>query len=242
MSTLADVIQRGTFAARPAASIAGRLYYDTTNSILYRDSGAAWENVEAGGAGGPINLSIIDAKGDLIAGTAADTAARLAVGASNGMVLIVASGESTGLKWAWPPGHEFDYSEITADVTVSGTAETSAGSTLVVTGNAATYDGEPVMLEFFAPAWEPGLTTGNDVRLGLYESTTFLGRLALTQMGATGTNGDAKPLIGRYRFTPSAAAHTYLIRAMRTSANGTIRAGAAGATNYVPAYLRIIKA
>lgn len=48
MAVLSDVIQRGTLAARPAAGIAGRLYYDTTNSILYRDSGSAWESVEAG--------------------------------------------------------------------------------------------------------------------------------------------------------------------------------------------------
>jgi hypothetical protein len=46
-----------------------------------------------------IPKSIIDAKGDLIAGTAADTAGRLAVGTNN-YVLTADSGESTGLKWA----------------------------------------------------------------------------------------------------------------------------------------------
>ena len=46
--------------------------------------------------------SIIDAKGDLIAGSAADTALRLAVGA-NDLLLTAASGEATGLKYtgAW---------------------------------------------------------------------------------------------------------------------------------------------
>lgn len=43
--------------------------------------------------------SIIDAKGDLIVGSAADTPARLAVGA-NGHVLTADSAESTGVKWA----------------------------------------------------------------------------------------------------------------------------------------------
>jgi hypothetical protein len=42
--------------------------------------------------------SIVDAKGDLIAGTAADTTARLAVGA-NDLLLTAASGEATGLKY-----------------------------------------------------------------------------------------------------------------------------------------------
>lgn len=43
--------------------------------------------------------TIFDAKGDLIAASAADTAARLAVGA-NGTVLTADSAEATGLKWA----------------------------------------------------------------------------------------------------------------------------------------------
>jgi hypothetical protein len=45
--------------------------------------------------------TLVDAKGDLIAATAADTVARLAVGA-NGTVLTAASGQATGLEWATP--------------------------------------------------------------------------------------------------------------------------------------------
>ena len=44
-------------------------------------------------------LTILDAKGDLISATAADTPARLAVG-TNGEVLTADSTTSTGLKWA----------------------------------------------------------------------------------------------------------------------------------------------
>lgn len=46
-------------------------------------------------------LTILDAKGDLISATAADTPARLAVGANN-TVLTADSTTSTGLKWATP--------------------------------------------------------------------------------------------------------------------------------------------
>jgi hypothetical protein len=43
-------------------------------------------------------FTVIDAKGDLIAGTAADTAGKLPA-AANGAGLVTASGETTGLKW-----------------------------------------------------------------------------------------------------------------------------------------------
>lgn len=56
-----------------------------------------------------IQNTIVDAKGDLIAATAADTPARLAVGANN-TVLIADSAEATGLKWGggfstWTPSY-----------------------------------------------------------------------------------------------------------------------------------------
>ena len=50
---------------------------------------------------GGIQPTIFDAKGDLIAATAADTPARLAVGA-NDTVLTADSTTATGLKWAAP--------------------------------------------------------------------------------------------------------------------------------------------
>lgn len=43
-------------------------------------------------------VSLVDAKGDILAGTGADTLAPLAVG-TNGKVLQAASGQTTGLQW-----------------------------------------------------------------------------------------------------------------------------------------------
>lgn len=50
-----------------------------------------------------LTRAIVDAKGDIVAATAADTMARLAVG-TDGQVLVAASGQTTGLSWAGASG------------------------------------------------------------------------------------------------------------------------------------------
>jgi len=52
-------------------------------------------------ASAAIQPTIVDAKGDIIAATAADTVARVAVG-SNGQVLTADSAQAAGVKWATP--------------------------------------------------------------------------------------------------------------------------------------------
>ena len=74
----------------------------TTGQALTKNSGTDydthWSTV---GGTETLPVTIIDAKGDLIAGTAADTAARLAVG-TNGTVLLADSTQTTGVRWATP--------------------------------------------------------------------------------------------------------------------------------------------
>lgn len=60
--------------------------------------GQAVDTTVKANADAAIAKTLIDAKGDLIAGTAADAAARLAVG-TNGQVLTADSAEATGIKW-----------------------------------------------------------------------------------------------------------------------------------------------
>jgi len=65
----------------------------------------AGTGISGGGTSGDVTVTnsmatAIDAKGDLVVGTAADTFSRLAVGATNGHVLTVDSAEATGLKYA----------------------------------------------------------------------------------------------------------------------------------------------
>jgi hypothetical protein len=68
-----------------------------------------------------IPATLLDAKGDLIVASAADTAARLAVGGTNGHVLTVDSNETLGVKWAAAAGGVTAVGASTADVlSVSG--------------------------------------------------------------------------------------------------------------------------
>jgi len=89
-----------------------------------------------------IQEAILDAKGDLISATAADTPARVAVG-TNGQVLIADSTASAGIKWGVDP--TTDIVTTKGDLIVGTAADTVArlgvgtnGHTLVADSAAAT--------------------------------------------------------------------------------------------------------
>jgi hypothetical protein len=80
---------------------------------------------------GGIQPTIFDAKADLLTATAADTPARLGVGA-NGTVLTADSAEATGLKWAAPAGGGGKVLQVVFGSTSTGT---SSNSTTFATTN-----------------------------------------------------------------------------------------------------------
>jgi len=99
---------------------------------------AAGTGISGGGTSGSVTITnsmatAIDAKGDLIGGTGADTFSRLAVGA-NGTVLTADSAETTGLKWATPAGGGKVLQVVQATLTgqVSSTSTTLADTGLTV--------------------------------------------------------------------------------------------------------------
>jgi hypothetical protein len=88
-----------------------------------------------------IQNAIVDAKGDLIAATAADTPARLAVG-TNGQVLTADSTTATGLKWATAAGGG-KVLQVVQDVTTTEESTTSTSYvdtalSIAITPSAAT--------------------------------------------------------------------------------------------------------
>jgi hypothetical protein len=46
-TVLGEVISKGLHSARTAASIPGRLYYETDTAALFRDNGSSWDQVAA---------------------------------------------------------------------------------------------------------------------------------------------------------------------------------------------------
>jgi hypothetical protein len=84
-----------TFTGTPAAPTAAQ----GTNTTQLATT--AYVQTEAGLL---VPKSLVDAKGDLLVGTAADTVGRLAVGGTNGHVLTVDSAEVSGMKWAAASG------------------------------------------------------------------------------------------------------------------------------------------
>jgi hypothetical protein len=101
-----DLVKDGAAAIRTLGNGIDTSFLDlkggTTGQVLSKASNTdldfSWVAQDDSNA---IQNAIVDAKGDLISATAADTPARLAVGA-NGTILTADSSEATGLKWAAP--------------------------------------------------------------------------------------------------------------------------------------------
>jgi hypothetical protein len=110
-----DLVKDGALAIRTLGSAIDTSLVDlkggTTGQVLAKASNTdmdfTWSSVDP--------LTILDAKGDLITATAADTPARLAVG-TNGQVLTADSTTSTGLKWASSSSPTYSWATFTPSI------------------------------------------------------------------------------------------------------------------------------
>lgn len=92
----------GDLVVASAADTADRLGVGTDGQVLTVDTAQTLKVKWASPAASGIQATTIDAKGDLLVGTAADTVARMGVG-SDGHMLYVDSTQAAGIKWAAPP-------------------------------------------------------------------------------------------------------------------------------------------
>jgi hypothetical protein len=123
-----DLVKDGAAAIRTLAGNIDTSLVDlkggTTGQVLAKASNTDLDFTWSADAGIP--ATIVDAKGDIIAATAADTVSRLAVGA-NDTVLTADSSTATGLKWA-AAGGGANWSLLNAGGTsLSGSTTTISG-------------------------------------------------------------------------------------------------------------------
>jgi hypothetical protein len=171
-----------------------------TNSLEIYD-GAAWvaygagditgvtagTGISGGGTSGAVTITnsmatAIDAKGDLIVGTGADTFDRLAVGGTNGHVLTVDSSTSTGLKWA----------SAASGLTLVKTQTIGSAVTSVTVTNAfsASYDNYLITVSDGVGSQDGNttLTLGNTTA-NYYQSGFYLSYTSSTVNGFNTNNG-----------------------------------------------------
>lgn len=132
MAKLEEVVLRDITGNRPAAGIAGRLFFDTTLVKMQRDTGAAWEDVEGGGLANPMTN-----QGDIIVGGGGGAAGRLAVGL-NTQVLT-----SDGTDPGWAAAGGGGYTEG-ARVYNSGNISVNDVTTTLLTYDSERYDTDAI--------------------------------------------------------------------------------------------------
>jgi len=142
-----------------------------------------------------IAKSIVDAKGDIVAATAADTVTRLAVGANN-TVLTADSSTATGLKWAAAAGGGKILQVVN---TIVAAVRTTTSTTFVdITGASATITPSSASSKVLAIANLPAAYVSTTGGTGYAFVNTVRGSTEISQ-GMTGkyvSGGSGGTLVG----------------------------------------------
>jgi len=139
-----DLVKDGAAAIRTLGSAIDTSLVDlkggTTDQVLAKNSNADMDFKWVADASG-IPATIFDAKGDLIVASAADTAARFAVGGTNGHVLTVNSSATNGIEWAAPAGGSSGLTLVKTQTIGSGVSSVSVSNAF-----SSTYDNYLIVL------------------------------------------------------------------------------------------------
>lgn len=117
-------------SATAAASSATAAATSASSAATSANSAAVSAASAAAAVTTAIQASTVDAKGDLIVGTANDTVSRLAAASTNGYLLAVNSATATGLEWQAAPAGYLAPTIGTTVITSGTTVSTITGLTL----------------------------------------------------------------------------------------------------------------
>jgi hypothetical protein len=195
----------------------------------------AGTGISGGGTSGTVTVTnsmatAIDAKGDLIVGTGADTFSRLAVG-TNTYTLVADSAEATGLKWAAPGAAATSYALInTGGTALSGTTTTITGlsgyNKLMILAQSVSTDNSnaDISVRFNTD------TGSNYTALGGFIRATDPYSLANTVTTVSAFNSTALQFIQLANYSPSSGNGYLEIDGANSSGIKTIKIGS-GANN-----------
>jgi len=169
----------------------GMFAYTSDTNTLWFYTGSAWEVAT-------IKPSLVDAKGDLIAATAADTVDRLAVG-TNGQVLTANSSASTGLSWALPKVLQVVSTSPFTNASNSTNVAADTGMSATITPSSASS--KILILVTHNNVWKSAGNADNAVQITLlrgssaiYFITTaagYTGSLVQNMVGVSGVHLDS---------------------------------------------------
>lgn len=232
-------IRRGTAAAWTAANptlLAGEPGFETdTLKFKIGDGATAWNSLAYQGGtglpqGGPLTEDL-DADGFTITNLVDPTADQEA--ATKKYVDDNAGGSGTT---------QVAFVEFTSNVDISATVEASGNT--VVSAGAVTYENVVHKIEFWAPKAQVFGAGGHiTLLINLWDGASNLFRIGEVSHIDSGS-GEGGPIYLQRFITPSAASHTYIVKAWvsGTSASAQFKAGNAGSSStLVPGFIRITK-
>ena len=162
-TTLGDIAYRSA-----TANTNTRLAIGTTGQVLTVAGGVpTWATSDDANA---IQNAIVDAKGDIVAASAADTPARLAVGTDNHR-LIAASGETTGLKYV--ADTQNTVIDAAGDLVYGTAADTLGRLAIGTAGQVLQVNSGATAPEWATPAGGGGMTLIQETVANADTSITF---------------------------------------------------------------------
>lgn len=218
-------VRTGTLDVIAADHPAAADWSNNSHKITSLANGTAASDAQAYGQG---VASLLTAAGDTVYASAANTLARLPKG-TDGQVLTLASGVPS---WA-ASSRLVDYVAVnTATTTISGT---SGAQTAIIDGNAVSFNGGDVWVEFFCFLAQVASTA--NLIIELWDGSTDLEKLAQFSNASVAYQA---PIYVKVRVSLAAGTHTLHVKGWHSSgANPTLSAGGGGAVSAPPMWYSV---